>query len=96
MESSAFPCLQFSKLFDSLNLFPDLYVTLQTMHAVDSALRQLFYMARYMAHSDAINFTLDQLNFRSINAQIESELKAKSANRQENRRMQIEIVALEE
>ena len=32
-------------------------------------------MARYMAHSDAINFTEDQLNFRSIiNAQIESEL----------------------
>ena len=31
-------------------------------------------MARYMAHSDAIYFTEDQLNFWSINAQIESEL----------------------
>ena len=55
-----------------------------------------------MAHSDAMNFT--ELKFRSISAQIESELlidetkcsKAKSANRQENRRMQIQIVALEE
>ena len=60
------------------------------------------YGIRYMAHSDAMNFT--ELKFRSISAQIESELlidetkcsKAKSANRQENRRMQIQIVALEE
>ena len=63
------------------------------------------HMARYRGHSDAMNFTEDQLNFRSIiNAQIEIELlidetkfsKAKSANRQENRRIQIEIVKLEE
>ena len=63
------------------------------------------HMARYRGHSYAINFTEDQLNFRSIiNAQIEIELlidetkfsKAKSANRQENRRIQFEIVKLEE
>ena len=33
------------------------------------------HMARYRGHSDAMNFTEDQLNFRSIiNAQIEIEL----------------------
>ena len=31
-------------------------------------------MARHRGHSDAMIFTEDQLNFRSINAQIESEL----------------------
>ena len=60
-------------------------------------------MARSMGHSDAINFTEVQPNFRSINAQMEIKLLIdetkfsinKGAYRQENRWMQIELVELE-
>ena len=56
-------------------------------------------MAGYTCNSDAINFTEVQLKFRSINAQIEIGLLidetnfpiAKSANRQQNRRMPFKL-----